>query len=88
MGIKLGSLVKDSITGFTGIATGDANFMYGCRRIQIESKMLKDGKPIEAQWFDEQRVEIVKVDKPKVSENSRATSGGPQNDPTRSGLRP
>jgi hypothetical protein len=75
--IKLGSKVKDSITGFSGIATSRVEFMYGCNRIQIEPDELnKEGKPIEGQYFDEQRVELILEDKPKVSKESTARSGG------------
>ena len=81
--IKLGSLVKDSFTGFTGIATAYTEWLYGCTRICIEPKELKDGKPIEAQWFDEQRVEVIEEKKPKISKQSSADSGGPQADPPR-----
>jgi valyl-tRNA synthetase len=83
MSVKLGSKVKDSLTGFTGIATARTEWLYGCTRIAIEPQELHDGKPIETQWFDEQRVEVVLEDKPKVSKDSSATSGGPQKDPHR-----
>ena len=82
-----GNLVRDTVTGFTGIATGRAEYMYGCNRIQVEPKELKDGAPIESCWFDEQRIEVVKADTPKVSKDSRAMSGGPQNDPMRNNAR-
>lgn len=83
MAIQLGSKVRDAITGFEGIATGRTDWLYGCTRITIEpDKLDKEGKPIEAQWFDEQRIEVVKVDEPKVSKDSSARSGGPQKDPT------
>lgn len=57
--IKLGSKVKDMITGYAGIAVGRTEWLYGCNRIVVESDQLKDGKPLETQWFDEQRVEHV-----------------------------
>ena len=81
--IKLGSRVKDTFTGFAGIATGRTDWIYGCSRICIEPTELKDGKPIEAQWFDTQRVEVVKEEVPEVSQDSSAVSGGPRKDPSR-----
>lgn len=81
MSVSLGSKVRDSISGFTGIATGRSDFQYGCSRILIEPSELHDGKPVEGHWFDEQRVELVEVRKPAVSPVSSARSGGPQNDP-------
>ena len=68
--IKLGELVKDRISGFEGIATGKSEYLYGCVRILVEPKKLKDGKPIEGEWIDEQR--LTKICKAKV--------GGPQTD--------
>jgi cellulase/cellobiase CelA1 len=81
--IALGSKVRDNITGFTGIATGRTVWLYGCERICIEPQELKDGKPIDAAWFDDQRVELVEESAPQVSPQSSATSGGPQRDPSR-----
>lgn len=82
--IKLGNRVRDHITGFSGVATGHAEYMYGCTRILIEPATLdRDGKPIDDRWFDEQRVEVVAEEAPQVSADSNATTGGPQNDPPR-----
>lgn len=81
--IKLGSRVKDSLTGFTGIATGRTEWMFGCARISIEPEELKDGKPIEMAWFDEQRVVVIEDKAIDVSSSSSAESGGPQKDPIR-----
>jgi hypothetical protein len=80
MAIKLGSKVRDSITGFTGIAVSRTEHLFGCVRVSIEPQECKDGKPVDICWFDEQRVELVEETKPVVSAASSATSGGPQND--------
>lgn len=80
--IQLGSKVRDNITGFTGIATSRTCYLHGCVHIGITPTELKDGKPIEPQWFDEQRVEIVEEKAPVVSPASSATSGGPYSAPT------
>lgn len=59
-GIELGSIVKDRITGFTGVAIGRTEFGYGCVHIQIEAQQLaKDGESIALQTFDDQRVDLV-----------------------------
>jgi len=81
--IKLGNRVRDNITGFCGIATARAEWLFGCNRIAIEPQELKDGKPIEAQWFDEQRVELIAETKPEISADNSAVSGGPQKDPSK-----
>ena len=69
--VKLGTRVRDSITGFAGIAVCRTEYLYGCVRIGVEPQELQNGKPVESQYFDEQRIE----------EASTAESGGPQPDP-------
>lgn len=82
--IKLGSKVRDTLTGFDGIAVSRTEWLYGCARIGIEpDKLDKDGAPMKMEYFDEQRVETVKRQKPTVSKESSARSGGPQRDPAR-----
>ena len=65
--IELGDLVRDKITGFTGIAIGRSIWLYGCERIGIEPTVLRDGMPMEVVFFDEQRVETVEDNSPMVS---------------------
>ena len=80
--IKLGNKVRDTVTGFSGIATGRTSWLYGCERIAIEPQELHDGKPIDQHWFDEQRVEVIQDTPPVISPHSSATTGGPQRDPS------
>ena len=72
MSIKLGDTVADNITGFSGIAIARTDWLTGCVRFGLQSKELKDGKPIEVEWFDESRLSKIAV----------ASSGGPQHDDT------
>lgn len=77
----LGCYVRDTITGFEGIATGRAEYMFGCAQLVITPDRLgPDGKIIPGEWFDEQRVVIVEERAIAVSATSTATSGGPQRD--------
>lgn len=71
--MKLGDRVRDALTGFMGVATGRAEYLYGCVQVQVTPRVLKEGKPVEPQWFDEQRLNVL----------STATAGGPQSAPTR-----
>jgi len=83
--VKLGQLVKDRITGFEGIVIAITNWLYGCNRITIQPRELKDGKPVEAQSFDVQQLEIID-DKPmsmKTSKMATTKPGGPRPEPTR-----
>ncbi|MCJ7543672.1 MAG: hypothetical protein MUP47_03740 [Phycisphaerae bacterium] len=74
--ISLGSRVRDTITGFTGIAVGRTEWMWGYVRYAVEPKGLRDGKPVDAQWFDEPRLVVLAAKRVP----SRPT-GGPQADP-------
>lgn len=82
--VELGNEVKDIMTGFSGIAVARTDWLFGCSRILIEPTKLNKGNPIEAVWYDEQRVQVVKKTRPKVvKQKIKATSGGPQKDPVR-----
>ena len=60
--IKLGDTVRDRITNVKGVMTGYAEYLNGCKRVQIEGKKRDDGK-FSIDWFDEDRVELVKSGK-------------------------
>lgn len=83
--IKLGSVVKDSVTGFKGIAVCRTTWLHGCARIGIEPQELKDGKTIDPLYFDEPRVVLIKEPKdgafgmPSEKDTGYKT-GGPQKD--------
>lgn len=83
MSIKLGSLVKDNISGFTGIVTARTEWLFGCARCGVEATEIKDGKLIDAQWFDEQRLDVLEERKIEISIHSSATVGGDKKDPMR-----
>lgn len=60
--IRLGSKVKDSISGYEGIASGRAIYLNGCATICIEGPLAKDEKGVVRQdtlWVDEQRVQTI-----------------------------
>lgn len=74
--IHLGDRVKDSISGFTGIAQGHALYRFGCAQFLVTPEKLKEtGELMDAQWFDEQRIELVEKLAPAVP---APLSGGPQ----------
>ena len=79
--IKLGWKVKDYITGFTGIAISQTKYLHGCTQIGVRSEELHEGKPIDVQWFDEPRLEVVEKTPVFRSEGSDPTPGGPRPTP-------
>jgi hypothetical protein len=64
--IELGTRVKDSISGFMGIATARTTWLYKMPQICIEPQDLYNEAPISAQWFDEPRVVLVMPEVPTV----------------------
>ena len=70
--MKLGSRVRDSITGFAGIAVSRTEYLYGCVQVGVQPVVLTpEGKPEEIVYFDEQR----------LSGTSAAVTGGPGDHP-------
>ena len=79
MKIELGQMAKDTITNFRGVVVGKTTWLNGCARYGLQPKNLKDGIPIEVQWFDEGQLEIIEdSEQIEPRDNDR---GGPRNDP-------
>jgi len=55
--IKLGDLVKDTITGFQGTCYGRVDYLLGDSEYLIIPKVKEDGTIIDGKWFIAQRVE-------------------------------
>jgi len=62
-GIPLGAFVKDNLNQQTGIAVGRTIFHFGCVRIAVEPTELKDGVAPDIFNIDEQRAEIVELNR-------------------------
>lgn len=78
--IKLGSKIRDTMTGLEGIAVVRAIWLWGCVRIGLQPYETRDGKPVEESWFDESRLEIIKEEKKKkpILGAEEESQGGPQ----------
>lgn len=76
--IKLGTIVRDKVTGFQGMAINRYQYLNGCERYCVQPTELKDGKPVESETFDVEQLEIVKKSKAKKP----SETGGPQPEPT------
>ncbi len=79
MTIKLGSKVKDKITGFIGIATTETRHLTGCDRYGVTPTMDKDGKLGDTKWFDEMVLEVLKEDYVVIEQGEKPGAGA---DPT------
>lgn len=73
--IQLGDRVKDRMTGFKGIVIGKHVFLTGCAKATVQPEELKDGKPLDSQWFDIQHLEVVKAS--AFRSDNGTTPGGP-----------
>ncbi len=81
--IILGSLVKDKVTGFEGIATSRAQYLEGCDRYCVcPNKLDKDGNIFEPATFDEGRLDVLIVGLIKPSDVQVEVPGGPRDMPT------
>lgn len=57
--IRLGDEIRDTITGFSGIAISRTEHLTGASRVCVQPKTMDGAKPAEEYWFDETRLEIV-----------------------------
>lgn len=75
--VQLGQIVKDRVTGFTGMVVAISTWLNGCNRIGVQSQTeKKDGLPIEPYFVDEQQLDIIE----EVKEPVKEKRGGPMPD--------
>jgi hypothetical protein len=79
MAIQLGQEVRDTISGFEGVVIAVTNWLYGCRRITVQPRDMKDGKPIESCTFDEPQL-LAMTD---TAAAERVPTGGDRDTPPR-----
>lgn len=65
--MKLGDLVKDSVTGFEGIIMAYAYYMHNADRAGVRCRELRDGKPMDLLFFDVNQLELIKEGEIKFS---------------------
>lgn len=80
--MKLGDIVRDTVTDFSGTVIARHLYLNGCERLSLQSRELKDGKPVEPQTFDVEQLELVEAAKPRAVQ----PKGGPRNEPARAAI--
>jgi hypothetical protein len=55
----LGLEAEDLVTGFSGVVTSISFDLYGCVQAIVTSKITKENKNIEHEWFDITRLKII-----------------------------
>ncbi len=75
--IKLGSKVRDKVTGFTGIATAKIEYLNGCIQICIKPPVGENNIMPDVEYVDIDQIEILEEE--KITFLKKLT-GGPQRD--------
>jgi len=71
--VDLGDKVKDTVSGYEGIAVCKCSYLQGCDRIAIQAPVNKKGIKPDWEYFDEPQLKVVK--KNVVKQGSRVTGG-------------
>lgn len=79
MKIQLGDEVKDTVTGFKGIAIVRSEYISGCARVGVQPGVDKEGKIPDAQHFDEPMLQVIKA--AKIAQKP-TKDGGPRPAPS------
>jgi hypothetical protein len=90
MKVKIGSRVRDFLTGFEGVAFARTEYLTGCAQICIKpTELNKDGEIREGTWVDETRIEVLNLPEGQMADLVAKTyttkeqddPGGPQEIP-------
>lgn len=74
----LGLELKDTITGFQGVAMARTEYLTGCNHYGLQSRdQRKDGQPIDWVYFNESRLTVVD----QVADKSDGAPSGPCSNP-------
>ena len=76
----LGMNVKDRVTGFTGVVATVGFDLYGCIQAVVNPGTDKDGKLMDSQWFDINRLTVTSsapvMDRPEFEWTPQSLSEG------------
>lgn len=82
--IPLGALVKDVVTGLTGVAVCRSEWLNGCIRVVMQPQELKEGKPADVYVVDQEQLKIVKE---RAVAITAQPTGGPMPDAVRANIK-
>lgn len=57
--LNLGDEVRCKITGYKGVIVCQSHWLHNCNTYGVKSHDLKDGKPLDAVFFDEPSLELI-----------------------------
>lgn len=79
---ELGVTLKDKVTGFEGVVMVRAEYHTGCLHYGLQTRKLKDGKPVGWEWLDESQLVLVEKFAQITKDQKKPPSGpfpnGPQ----------
>ena len=78
--IALGDTVKDSVSGFVGVAVAKTEWLNGCTRWTVQPPVDKEGKLPETATFDEPQLARQEVSDRMLcnfADRAREDNGGP-----------
>lgn len=83
--IKLGTKVRERVSGFEGVAVARTTWLTGCDRYTVQPTGLdKAGKPFESCTFDEPQLEVLgQPRRAAVGPEAATNPGGPRPEPAR-----
>lgn len=80
---ELGEILKDIVTGYTGVAMGRTQYFTGCNHYGLLSqKVNKDGDPDNWCWFDQSRLARTNKAKVVLGGSNKPTSAPGHNAPS------
>jgi hypothetical protein len=74
--IELGQEVRDTVSGFQGIAVCRHIYLNGCARISIQPPVDKEGKLPEVVTLDEPQLEVIKKETGIEKSKDEKSPGG------------
>ena len=75
--VTLGDEVKDTVSGFQGIAISRHSYFQGCDRVNIQPPIDKDGKLPKPETFDEPQIMVIDAGK-AIRQAQEDDPGGPE----------
>ena len=72
--VDLGDFVKDTVSGFKGVAISKHIYLQGCNRITVQPPIKKNGELPKVESFDEPQLVVLK---PKREIKRGRRPGGP-----------
>jgi len=74
---ELGDLLREKVTGFEGVVMAVSYYFTGCNHYGLVSRNLKDGVPVDWQWFDESRLILTEKSVVKYKDEDEKSTSGP-----------